>query len=205
MAKVPMTVGIIVYPDVEELDVVGPWEVFQVAGEMNNSFRCRMISYDGRPVRAKKGMTFNAHGAMTDDNLSFDMVLLPGGLGARALMEDQPFIRRFKRLLDRSLWQTSVCTGSLVYAAAGRLKGKRAITHHGACDLLQRLEPECDVRRGERYVVDGSLVTAAGVSAGIDMSLWLVGAIESPEFAREVQQFMEYYPEPPFGEGDSEV
>jgi transcriptional regulator GlxA family with amidase domain len=91
-----------------------------------------------------------------------------------------------------------VCTGSLVYAAAGLLQGRPATTHWGSLDRLAELDPTIEVRPDDRYVDDGDVVTSAGVSAGIDMALALVGRLVSPERSREVRRYVQYDPEPPF-------
>ena len=189
----------ILFNGVEELDVVGPWEVFQEAAQLNNNFSCRMISYDGKDVSAAKGLQMGVHGSMAED-LIYDLILLPGGRGTRALMKNEAFLARLHVLAKNATWVTSVCTGSLVYATAGLLANKKCTSHHAACDALEALNMTGEVLRNIRYVQDDKYITAAGVSAGIDMSLWLLGQIEEPAFAKKVQHAIEYYPQPPYAE-----
>lgn len=194
-----INVGIIAFDQVEELDLVGPWEVFQTANMLDDSFKCEIISFDGEGVNASKGMYFGVHEVM-DSNKHYDVLVMPGGIGAWALMEDEPFIKRLLSLANNATWVTSVCSGALVYAQAGLLANKQCTTWYGCIDELEDMKKTGEVIRNTRFIQDGHTVTSAGVSAGIDMSLWLVGQLKSPEFAREVQQFIEYFPEPPYGE-----
>jgi len=126
-----------------------------------------------------------------------DLVLVPGGRGTRSLVEDTVLLARLRRLHDEGTILASVCTGSLLFAAAGLLEGRPATTHHGALAELQGLDGSCEVRRDERYVDDGDVLTAAGVSAGIDLALHLVDRFAGTERARAVRSAIQYDPEPP--------
>ncbi len=112
-------------------------------------------------------------------------------------MHDADQLARVRKQRETVPLLTSVCTGSLVYAAAGLLRGRPATTHWLSPDLLAELDPTIDVRRDERFVDDGDIVTSAGVSAGIDMALHLLARLVSPERAREVREHIQYAPEPP--------
>jgi len=188
-----MNIAIIVFDDVEELDAIGPWEVFQTAAGLNNQLSCKLISMDGKSVTANKGLVMGVHGAM-DLQEKFDLILLPGGQGTRKLVSDNIFQQRMQDYLENAQWITSVCSGSLIYAAMGLLKGKKCTSHHNVIELLKKIEPEVEVQKDKRFVQDGNIVTSAGVSAGIDMALWLVGEIASPELANKVRHHIEYYP-----------
>jgi transcriptional regulator GlxA family with amidase domain len=133
------------------------------------------------------------------DAPELDVILLPGGHGSRHERENPAMLEFVRRVAPGCTWVTSVCTGSFVLEAAGPAKGKRVTTHWGAIEELRALAPDLTVLENVRYVRDGNLVTSAGVSAGIDMSLWLVGQIWSVDHARVTQYAMEYDPAPPYG------
>ncbi len=192
-------IGIIAFKDVEELDLVGPWEVFQGAQFIDSDFECEILSFDGEGVDAAKGMYFGVHGSMRAE-ACYDILLLPGGKGSLALMQDEAFLACLMAMTKNALWVTSVCTGSLVYGQMGLLEGRDCTTYHACYDALQEMNSLGRVLRGRRYVRDGKYVTAAGVSAGIDMALWLLGEIKGAAFARQVQQHIEYFPEPPYAD-----
>jgi transcriptional regulator GlxA family with amidase domain len=122
--------------------------------------------------------------------------VLPGG-STPPLLEDDSFLRRMRALKDAGTLMTSVCTGALVFAAAGLLRDRPATTWWGSLDTLAELDPTIEVRPGDRFVDSGEIVTAAGVSAGIDMALHLVARLHSVERAREVRRYIQYDPEPP--------
>lgn len=192
------SIGIILFDDFEELDAIGPWEIFRVAEEMSQGdLSCEMVSTGGTKVIAKKALEVTVQNKLTRDS-QYDLMLLPGGEGSRALMADEELLETLKHVAAKATWVTSVCSGSLVYAKAGLLEGKKCTSHHSCLDLLAKISPTSEVIRNERFVCDGNIVTSAGVSAGIDMALWLVGQIFTPEFAREVQHYVEYYPDPPY-------
>jgi transcriptional regulator GlxA family with amidase domain len=126
-----------------------------------------------------------------------DLLVHPGGFGTRALMADPAHLDRLRaRRADVPLL-ASVCTGSLVYAAAGLLRNRPATTHWGALDRLASTDPTIEVRPDARFVDDGDVVTSAGVSAGIDMALHLVARLAGAARAREVRRGIQYDPEPP--------
>lgn len=197
------TVGILIFDDVEELDFVGPWEVFQMVNEVARlrgqaePLHNRLISQSGDDIMAVKGMRVGAHASMTDIN-ALDVLLVPGGYGARAVIEDAEIMRWIKAIVSKCAWVTSVCTGAFVLAKAGLLEGRRAATHWAAFDEFEKLGLKGELVPDVRYVRDGNIVTAAGVSAGIDMSLWLVGQWFDPQMARDVARAMQYDPVPPY-------
>jgi transcriptional regulator GlxA family with amidase domain len=191
------TIGILIFEDVEELDAVGPWEVLAAWTQQwpDDGWAVTMLSRDGGPVRAAKGLSLVPL-ASTADAPPLDVLVHPGGQGTRQLLKDEAHLDWVRAERARVPLMTSVCTGSLVYAAAGLLAGRPATTHWSALDLLAELDPSVDVRPQDRFVDDGDVVSSAGVSAGIDMALHLVARLESPERAREVQRYIQYEPTP---------
>ena len=197
------TIGIFIFNDAEELDFVGPYEVFTMINEVLNyqgkadEVKVILISEDGKDIRGKKGMRVGAHAAITDIS-KLDVLLLPGGEGARTQLKNDAVISWVKSIAPSCEWVTSVCTGSFILAKAGLTKGKRISTYWAAFEEFKSLGLEGELVPKLRYVRDGNLVTSAGVSAGIDMALWLTGQMFSPAFARLVQRAMQYDPAPPY-------
>jgi transcriptional regulator GlxA family with amidase domain len=192
-----MRIAIVVFDGAEELDFAGPWEVLAYwAREVASDAEVLLIADSPDPVRAAKGMrvlpdtTWDAVGRL-------DVLLLPGGRGTRALLDDTALHKRLRDLAAGGTLMTSVCTGSLVYAAAGLLRERPATTHWSTLDLLAGLDETIEVRPDDRFVDDGDVITAAGVSAGIDMALHLLARLDSTEAARLVRRGIQYDPQPP--------
>jgi transcriptional regulator GlxA family with amidase domain len=192
------TIGILVFDGLEELDAVGPWEVLAAWTRQwpDDGWSVTTIAEDGGLVRCAKGLVLQAEHSWADAP-PLDVLIQPGGIGTRAQLTDAAYLGWIRaRRADTSLL-ASVCTGSLVYAAAGVLAGRPATTHWASLDRLTQLDPSIDVRPDDRYVDDGDVVTAAGVSAGIDMALHLVDRLAGTERAREVRRYIQYDPAPP--------
>jgi transcriptional regulator GlxA family with amidase domain len=191
-------IGIFIFDDVEELDAVGPWEVLAAWAIMHpeDGYEVSFISADGKPVMAAKKLTLTPHHSVSDAP-PLDILLHPGGFGTRRLMRDPAHLEWVTGLAASTELMTSVCTGSLVYAAAGLLRNRPATTHWSALDLLKELDPTIDVRPDDRWVDDGTVITSAGVSAGIDMSLHLVQRLAGTARASEVKREIQYDPQPP--------
>lgn len=192
-------IGIVLFPDVEELDAVGPWEVLAAwtgfFPEDGHAVSC--LSRSGGLVRCAKGLALQAHHSFADAP-KLDVLIYPGGRGTRPQLQDRDVLDWVRRQRADVPLMTSVCTGSLVYAAAGLLSHRPATTHWESLDRLADLDPTIAVRHDERFVDDGDIITAAGVSAGIDMALHLIGRLASPGRAREVRKYIQYDPAPPF-------
>lgn len=192
------TTGIVIFDGAEELDFVGPWEVLTAAAELagDGQDRVVLLAEHERPIRCAKGMR-----VLPDATLAaapaLDVIVVPGGRGTRREVDNRVLIDWLAGVAPRCAWVTSVCTGSLLLHAAGPARGRRVTTHWSFVAAL-RARGEITVLEGLRFVRDGNLVTAAGVSAGIDMALWLVGQLRGPAFAREVQRYIEYDPAPPY-------
>jgi transcriptional regulator GlxA family with amidase domain len=195
---VPRHIAILLFDDVEELDAVGPWEVlaYWARKHPDDGWTVSTIARTDQPVRCAKGLRVLADHLVADAP-PIDVLLHPGGVGTRALMADDAHLDWLRELAGRDVVMTSVCTGSLVYAAAGLLRGRPATTYWSLLDLLAETDPTIEVRPGDRYVDDGDVVTAAGVSAGIDMALHLVRRFAGDERARQVRRGIQYDPQPP--------
>jgi transcriptional regulator GlxA family with amidase domain len=189
-----VTTGIVLFDEVEELDVVGPWEVFTVARKDGD--RVVSVAEHTEPVRAANGLRLLPDHSFADCP-ALDVILVPGGQGTRREVDNPALLSWLSDRAPLATWITSVCTGSLVLWGAGLAKGRRVTTHWAFVETLREKEG-VTVVDDERWVVDGNLVTSAGVSAGIDMSLWLVGQLYGEDHARQVQLVMEYDPAPPW-------
>jgi transcriptional regulator GlxA family with amidase domain len=186
-------IGVALFDGVEELDFAGPYEVLTAWA--------RFTERDIRVRTIADGQVTCAHGLRVlpdvgwGDAGKLDLLVMPGG-DTRAVAADEPFVARLRGLASDGTLMTSVCTGALVYAVAGVLDGRRATTHWGAIERLRTFET-IDVDSEARFVDEGDVVTAAGVSAGIDMALHLVARLESRERAQEVRRYIQYDPQPP--------
>lgn len=177
----------------EELDAVGPWEVFAwwTRHYPADGYAVTTFSADGGPVRCEKGLVINAHHGMADLP-PLEVLLYPGGDGTVSLRENPGHLDWLRGMRDRTPLVTSVCTGATVLAAAGLLSGRPATTNRNAFEEVARLDPTAVLRRGERFVDDGDIITSAGISAGLDMALHIVGRLASPARAGEVREGIEY-------------
>jgi transcriptional regulator GlxA family with amidase domain len=191
------TIGMLMFDDLEELDLVGPWEVFTMAVMDLPGSRVVGIAERPAPVRCAKGLRLLPDHAFADAP-ALDVVLVPGGIGTRREAENPALLEWLARSAAGCRWVTSVCTGSLLLHRAGLTQGRRITTHWGFVKELRERAPDAEVLEGVRYVRDGNLVTASGVSAGIDMALWLVGQIWDVARARRAQRMMQYEPSPPY-------
>ena len=187
-------VGIVLFPVFEELDAIGPYEVFGTLSELDADWRVVTVAESGGAVTGAHGLKVTADHSF-EDCPPLDVVLVPGGFGTRQEMTNPRMLEFLRRTARTASYVTSVCTGALVLHKADLLAGKKATTHWGAIDLLRGMGDVEVVK--ERYVQDGNVITAAGVSAGIDMALYLVNVLKDAQTARNVQKMMEYYPKPP--------
>jgi transcriptional regulator GlxA family with amidase domain len=192
-----LRIGILLFDDVEELDAVGPWEVFGAWAQQHPD-EAELVTLAGQagPVRAAKGLRLYADRDRSDAG-PLDVLLHPGGMGTRPLLKDDEHLDWLRAQRQQVPLLTSVCTGSLVYAAAGLLAGRPATTHWASLDLLAQLDPSIEVRREDRFVDDGDVVTSAGVSAGIDMALHVLARLAGVDRARQIRRYIQYDPDPP--------
>ncbi|MGB6086725.1 DJ-1/PfpI family protein [Parvibaculum sp.] len=196
-------IGILLFDDVEELDFVGPYEVFTMSNEMygfkgeDTRDNVLLIGETGQKITCAKAMVVEPHVSIADAP-RLDLLLIPGGQGTRREVNNPALVYWIKRTAGTCEWVTSVCTGSYLLCAAGLAEGKRVTTHWAFIDALREQGGAGAVLEEVRYVRDGNLVTAAGVSAGIDMALWLLGQMHGEEHARATQRGMQYDPAPPY-------
>jgi transcriptional regulator GlxA family with amidase domain len=193
-----MRIAIAVFEGAEELDFAGPWEVlaawqFLYPGDVE----LVMVSDDTAPVTCAKGMRVVPETSWEELG-PVDVLVYPGGRGTRPQLGDEKIRSRLRALKSGGTVMASVCTGALVFADAGLLDGQPATTYWSAFDELLPLGREITPRPDDRFVDNGEVITAAGVSAGIDMALHLVGRLGTPAKAREVRRYIQYDPEPPY-------
>ncbi len=189
-----MNIAIVLYDRFTALDAIGPYEVLSRLPGASVAF----VAAEAGPVRTDNGMLTLIAERSLEQAPRPDIVLVPGGPGEVAARAGGATLDWLRQVDSTSTWTTSVCTGSLILAAAGLLDGRRATSHWLAMDELRRLGAE-PVQ--ERVVFDGKLVTAAGVSAGIDMALTLAARIAGDTVAQAIQLGIEYDPQPPFDAG----
>lgn len=193
----PLRIGIVLFDDAEELDWAGPYEVFGMAAKAGQNARVFTVAESADAVTCFNGLRVLPEHSFADAP-ALDVVLVPGGQGTREQVDNPAMVDWLAKIAPRCQWVTSVCTGSLVLHGAGLTRDKRITTHWGFVEQLRERATEATVLDNVRYVRDGNLVTAAGVSAGIDMSLWLVGQLFGVAHARLTQRLMEYDPAPPY-------
>jgi cyclohexyl-isocyanide hydratase len=190
-------IGMLIFPRMTQLDMTGPYEVLV---RLPNT-TVDLVARTRAPVTTDRGMQI-VPTATYADCPPLDVVMVPGGPGQQDLMEDAAALDFLRKQAASAKYVTSVCTGSLVLGAAGLLKGKRATSHWAAIDHLALLGA-IPVR--ERVVVDGNIVTGAGVASGIDFALTLAAILEGEPVAREIQLQIEYDPAPPFNSGSPQT
>ena len=189
-----MKIAIPLFDRFTALDAIGPYEVLSRLPGATVHF----VAVEPGTKRTDTGMVGLSADLALDELRDPEIVVVPGGYGTRQLIEDERLLAWVRRAHETSEWTTSVCTGALVLAAAGILDGLEATTHWLEYDLLERLGAR-PVKR--RVVRQGKVITAAGVSAGIDMALVLAAEIAGPDVAKAIQLGIEYDPQPPFEAG----
>jgi transcriptional regulator GlxA family with amidase domain len=192
-----MKIAIPIFDQVTALDAIGPYEVLSRLPGAD----LRFVSFEKGPVRTDNRMLGLHADEVLEDFGDPDVLVMPGGFGTRALMSDERMLAFVRRAHETSRWTTSVCTGSLVLGAAGLLDGLEATTHWAAMDTLAATGAK---PTAQRFVQQGKIVTAAGVSAGIDMALFLAGQIAGDTVAQAIQLGIEYDPQPPYDAGSPE-
>ena len=191
-----MDIAIPMYDGFTALDAIGPYEVLSRLPDA----RVTWLAHEPALVRTDNGMLALEATARLEDLPQPDVIVVPGGFGTRDLLGDKRMLDWIRTAHETSAWTTSVCTGSLLLAAAGILDGLRATSHWTELETLREFGA---TPVEERVVPQGKVVTAAGVSSGIDMALWLGAQIAGEEWAKAVQLAIEYDPQPPFDSGST--
>jgi transcriptional regulator GlxA family with amidase domain len=184
------TIGILLFDGAEEMDFVGPWQVFAAAIEGMAGERVVTVAESTGPITCELGMRVLPD-VSYDAAPALDVVLVPGGSGARTEIANPATVRWLHRAAARCSWVTSVCTGSFLLVGAGLTRGRKVTTHHDFLDPLRAMG-DAEVIEGVRFVRDGNLVTAAGVMSGIEMSLWLVGQLYGAEAVARTKSYIAY-------------
>ncbi len=191
------TVGILLFDEVEVLDAFGPFEVFSVAQTADpddlggNLFTVVTISETGGPVRTRGGLTVTPHHSF-ENHPPLDIVVVPGGYGTRAQVTNATALDWLRARTAEAELRTSVCTGAFLLAEIGLLDGHSATTHWGSIDRLRDGYRNIDVQEDVRFVDEGTIITSAGISAGIDMALHVVARLHGTDAARATARYMEY-------------
>ena len=188
-----MKIAILLFDNFTALDVAGPYEV------LSNIPGAKIYFTAEQPgiYKNSKCMQISADYSLSDIP-DPEILVIPGGFGIDAILGNQNILNWIKAVHEKSLWTTSVCSGALLLAEAGILNGRKATTHWNRVEQLKKYPVEFV---NERYVKDGKIITSAGVSAGIDMALYLTGLAFNDKLAQLIQLAMEYDPQPPFNSG----
>lgn len=194
----PLSFGFLVFPDVQQLDLTGPYEIVSV---LDRPKQIHLIWRDRAPVRSTTGIDFTPTTTFVDCP-PLDVICVPGGVGVNRLLGDPEVLAFLRRQGETAGYVTSVCTGSLVLGAAGLLTGLKATSHWSAKDLLSGFGA---VPAPGRVVRDGRVITAGGVTAGIDFGLTIIAELCGEEAAQACQLQLEYAPAPPFDAGTPET
>jgi cyclohexyl-isocyanide hydratase len=189
-------IGVLIYPRMDQIDLTGPYAVLCRIPDST----VRIMSADGRPIRDHKGLTLTPDSTL-EDATALDVLQIPGGPGQEALMDDERVLSLIRRHCESGRILFSVCTGALICGAAGVLRRRHATTHWAAFDLLRYFGA---MPTDARVVVDDNIISAAGLTAGIDGALRLAALVRGEQVAQEIQLDIQYAPEPPFDCGSPE-
>lgn len=192
----PFQIGLLLFPDITQLDMTGPYEVFTKFPDT----KVHLVWKDREPVTANGGMRILPTTSFAECP-ALDLICVPGGAGMNPLLNDDETLAFIRRQAAGARYVTSVCTGALVLGAAGLLKGKRAATHWMSREMLAAFGATAVA---ERVVIDGNVITGGGVTAGIDFALAVAAQAFGPELAKAIQLGIEYDPHPPFDCGAPE-
>lgn len=192
-SSTPLQIGMVLFPDLTQLDLTGPYEVFS---RLPNA-SVLLLAATLEPVRSEGGLRITPD-AVFAQALALDVLCVPGGIGVNRAMEDAPLLAFVRHQAEQARYVAAVCTGALVLGAAGLLQGYRATTHWLSLDLLPVFGAQ---PVAARVVVDRNRITGGGVTAGIDFGLTVAAALCGDEVAQEIQLILEYDPQPPFRSG----
>ncbi|MDK2124532.1 DJ-1/PfpI family protein [Parachitinimonas caeni] len=188
-----LNVGILLFDDVELLDFAGPYEVFSVAADRQQPppFKVFTVARQNWPVRSVNGLTVNADYHFSNCP-TIDLLVIPGGNGMRQEITRPDVVEWVRERASLARHVMSVCSGARLLAAAGLLKGQSATTHHEVVDELARQAPDATIIAGARFIESGKIFSSAGISAGIDLSLYLVAKLCGNDVATDSARYMEY-------------
>lgn len=191
----PRNVAILLFDEVEVLDFAGPFEVFAAASELHDDslFWVFTVAAAIGPIHTRNGLSVNPDYCLNTAPCA-DVLIVPGGIGTRTLMQDAVICDWIAAAARQAELTLSICSGALLLAKAGLLAGLRATTHHQVIALLREVAPDTEIVTDRRYVDNGRIVTAAGISAGIDASLYVVGRLCGEAASARTSAYMEYYP-----------
>ncbi len=186
-------VAILLFDDVEVLDFAGPFEVFSVTDELHDYqiFNVYTVAFEKRPIRARNGLSVNPDYGINEAPVP-EILIIPGGSGTRPLLQHPPTMAWITARAESAALVLSVCSGALLLAKAGLLNNLQATTHHQVINELKKLAPNTQVLEDQRFVDNGRVITSAGISAGIDMSLHVVAKLLGKDFAAKSARYMEY-------------
>jgi transcriptional regulator GlxA family with amidase domain len=186
-------VAILLFDDIEVLDFAGPFEVFAVTDELGDYkiFNVVTVAETKRAISARNGLSVNPDSTLSDCPVP-DILIVPGGNGTRPILNNETVLDWIRRSAQHAELVLSVCSGALILAKAGLLDGLQATTHHEVFDELESSAPNTTILREQRYVDNGKVITSAGISAGIDMSLYVVEKLLGREYAFKTAGYMEY-------------
>lgn len=188
-----LRIGMLVFPNMTSLDILGPFEVLARAPDCKAELVWKTVA----PVRGDTGLVVTPDRAFADAP-QYDVIVVPGGPGQTPLMEDAEVLQFLRRQAEGASWVTSVCTGSLLLAAAGLLQGYQATCHWLSMDQLALFGVQA---KPERVVVDGNRITGAGVTSGLDFAFTVLATLRGEDAAKSLQLLLEYDPAPPFASG----
>lgn len=201
----PPRIAFVAFDGAQTLDLTGPWEVLHSAGLLaERPYGLIAATLDGGPVRSSSRLELGVDARLGSID-RVDTLIVPGGSGTRAAVEDPALISEIERLAAGARRVAGVCTGTFLLAEAGLLDGRRAATHWASCELLAQRYPAIDVDPDPIYVRDGNVITSAGVTAGIDLALALVEEDHGPEVALEVARWLVVYARRPGGQAQFSV
>lgn len=191
--KNPRNVGVLIFEDMETIDMAGPLAVFSIAGRADNlsHFTVYSVAQSRTPVQARSNLTFLPRYSMRDCPPP-DILVVPGGLGTRREATNPTLLNWIRRTAEKAMYVLSVCTGSLLLARTGLLDGLTVTTHHKAADLVRQAAPRAEVVVGPRWVDNGHIITSGGLTSGIDAAFYLLSKALGPEEAVKTADYMEY-------------
>jgi transcriptional regulator GlxA family with amidase domain len=187
-----MNVGIFIFENVDLLDFAGPYEVYTTANELEeNLFNVFTVSINKKIVKTANGLSVNSD-FLIDDHPDIDILVLPGGIGGKALMNNEILRKWILRQSERCKVIYTVCTGFRLLKNTGLLTKKRSTTHHLHFDELREMIPDTNVEEGIRFIDEGNIMTSAGMTAGIDLAIHTIKIYKSKDLANRVRDFMEF-------------